>query len=254
MQKILNKPSTISIALILMISMFASLVVLPTINAQTINTYTTYLYVGTNAKLVGLGQNVLLVYWTKDIPPDIGETAGTVPSPTTRAGWDGVTLIVTKPDGTNQTIAMPRSDPVGGGYNSYTPDQTGTYSLQAIFPEVWKNTTSTRAFYYSAISSVETFDVQTAPISARQETPLPNSYWERPINAMNRDWFVLAGNWLGGAALSPSGSAGGTATRLGFGQGPESAHIAWTKPYYAGGIMDERTGNIGFQTYPVSYT
>src|ERR1700690_725937 len=106
MQKI-KKISTIS-TVILMIAMFASLITLPAIEAQSISYNTTYLYVGTNAKLVGLGQNVLLIFWTKDIPPDIGETAGTVASPTTRAGWDGVKLIVTKPNGVNETINMPR--------------------------------------------------------------------------------------------------------------------------------------------------
>ena len=250
MKNLLNKTftATILIASILMISMVASLF-LPLIYAQTINRYTSNLYVGSNAKLIGLGQQVLLVYWTAEMPPDIGETAGTVSSPTTRAGWDGVIFTVIKPDGTNETKVMTRSDPVGGGFYQYIPEQTGTYSFQAILPETWKNTTTTKTFYSSAISNVDNFTVQTEPISTWQENPLPNIYWTRPINTMNRDWYVLAGNWLGGAALLPSGAAGGTTTRLGYGQGPESAHIAWTKPYYVGGIMDERIGNIGFQTH-----
>ena len=33
-----------------------------------------------------------------------------------------------------------------------------------------------------------------------------------------------------------------------FGQAPESAHILWTTPYYAGGIMDQRYGTEGYET------
>ena len=82
MKKLSNKTLTItiSIASILIISMFAALF-LPPINAQTINRYTSNLYVGSNAKLIGIGQQVLLVYWTAEMPPDFGETAGTVSSP-----------------------------------------------------------------------------------------------------------------------------------------------------------------------------
>ena len=226
---------------------------LPGVYAQSANVSynTTYLFVGVSEKTIGVGQQLLLVYWTSNIPPDIGEINNKVSSPTTRAGWDGVTLAITKPDGTNETVLMPRSDPVGGGYYPYIPQQTGTYSVQAFFPAVWKNSTEStaRAYYTSAISTPENFTVETEPVGAWEETPLPNSYWERPIDAMNRDWYVLAGNWLGGAATQPIGYAGGATARLAYGQGPESAHVVWTKPYYAGGIMDERFGDMGFQTY-----
>ena len=53
----------------------------------------------------------------------------------------------------------------------------------------------------------------------------------------------LAANWLSGAAntLYPN-------TKFAYGEGPESAHILWSRPYYAGGIMDERYGTTGYQT------
>ena len=96
-------------------------------------------------KVVGVGQSILLVAWTADIPPDIGETAGTVPSPNGRAGWNGMQINLTKPNGESVLLDMPHSDPVGANYISYVPEAVGTYYIQAIFPETWKNTTTTKA-------------------------------------------------------------------------------------------------------------
>jgi len=73
---------------------------------------------------------------------------------------------------------------------------------------------------------------------------LLEEYWTRPINDMNRKWYVLAGNWLAGAAQNV-----GPTTGFGYGLAPESAHVMWTKPMWTGGIMDARFGDIGYQTY-----
>ena len=45
-----------------------------------------------------------------------------------------------KPDGTNDTLTMPRTDPVGATWIYYVPETVGTYVLQAYFPGEWKNT------------------------------------------------------------------------------------------------------------------
>ena len=189
---------------------------------------------------------MLLLTWTADIPPDIGEQDGLIPGG--RAAWYDITIEVTNPDGTTQTLTLARTDPVGSGYINYVPDQVGTYYLQAFFTETWKNTTTIQRYYSSAVSPITSFTVQQDPIEGWPETPLPTDYWTRPINSANRDWYVLAGNWLGTYAnVWPHGAAGGVTSNYGYGLAPESAHILWTKPYYAGGIMDERLGNIGFR-------
>jgi outer membrane protein assembly factor BamB len=48
--------------------------------------------------------------------------------------------------------------------------------------------------------------------------------------------------------MYPYGARGGTTEYFVSGQGPESAHILWTKPYYAGGVMDAMYGPIGYET------
>jgi hypothetical protein len=234
------------IVLLLTISIAVPLVFLPTVNAAV--TYTHQLaYVAASPLVVGVGQQMLLVEWPASLPPDIGEAAGLAPG--IRAAWYDVTMVVTKPDNTTETITIQQSDPVGGGYYLYTPIEIGTYSVQSFFPEVWKNTTTNQAWYSAAASPIEHFYVQADPvISEWPNTPLPNNYWTRPLNSANHDWYALAGCWLGGSYQQPAGAAGGTTANLVDGIGPESAHILWTKSYYIGGLQDERFGSIGYQT------
>jgi hypothetical protein len=241
------KTSLIALLLTLTIAGTA-LTAFPEVNAALyINNSFVYCFASPN--VVGVGQEVLIIMWTADMPPDIGEQAGTISSPSGRAGWANIPIKVTKPDNTSETFTIPWTDPVGGGFITYIPETIGTYYAQALFPANWKNTTADQRYYSAAESNIVTFTVQNEQIQKYPEAPLPTDYWTRPINAINRDWYVLAGNWLGGAAQQPIGAAGGTTTQLSLGRGPESAHVMWTKPYYAGGVMDEAFGSTGYFTY-----
>ncbi len=257
------KPSTLKtttsiIALVLLISMVAMLAASTSVNAA-VSSYNSYIYTSASPKVVGVGQQVLLVAWTSDLPPDIGETAGDIASPTGRAGWYGMQINLTKPNGESELINLPYSDPVGANYIAYTPNETGTYYIQALFPATWKNSTTTQSFYSAAISPIDSFTVQTEPIQPWAETPLPTNYWTRPLNSANRNWYVLAGDWLQGASggggasintpfLRPQGTYGGVPQQLVSCYGPSSAHILWTKPYYMGGLMEANYEDTGYQT------
>jgi hypothetical protein len=215
------------------------------------NHYTSYVYVAVGPDPVGVNQEVLLVMWTADMPPDTGEIAAAAGE---RAHWNNIGFYVTDPEDNTETFTIAESDPVGGGYISYTPDQVGTYTVQAWFPATWKNGTWVEDYYTAGESPEVTFTVQEEPIDLWLESPLPTGYWTRPINQASREWYVLAGNWLGlggwrgSEGCRPAGQYGGTTERFLYGKGTESAHILWTKPYYLGGIMDERYGVTGYQT------
>jgi hypothetical protein len=235
-----NKNVSTLIVYLLMLSMFASLA-LTTVEAQTVRTTPTNIYV-TAQPIAGVGQSMFLIYWTEQIPPDIGEQTGAVASPNGRAGWYGVKMTVTTPNGTQIVFDMPYSDPVGGGYMTYVPTEIGNYSLKANFPETWKNTTSTKILYPAAESPVDPFIVRQEPIATWPEAPLPENYWERPISGPSHSWQVLAGQWLGTYANQyPFGGSGGTTRNYAYGEAPESPHILWTRQHYpTGGIMDTR--------------
>jgi hypothetical protein len=250
MKTIKNKSKLSMIALFLMLTIVASSVaIFPAVNAQTATTIRSFFYVGVSPSTVGVGQSVIVVTWTADMPPDVGETAGTVTSPTGRAGWNNpATVSIMKPDGTNDTLTMPRTDPVGATWINYVPETVGTYVLQAYFPGEWKNSTTSRTYYTPDYSATTNLTVQQDPTPQWVETPLPADYWNRPLNSANHQWYTLAGNWLAGASQNyPQGTAGLTSTYA-SGIGPESAHILWTKQYYTGGLMDEAYGQTGYQT------
>ena len=244
--------TAIAIALFLMATIAVTLIAFsPMANAAEYY-YTSYVYCAVTPDLVGVNQEVVLVMWTADMPPDIGEISGAVAGG--RAAWYDVGFYLTDPQGNKETLTIDKTDPVGGGFIVYTPDQVGTYTVQAWFPETEKDDGTNHRTYSAAVSAEVTFTVQEEPVSPWPESPLPTGYWTRPINQASREWYVLAGNWLGtagftgSAALRPAGEYGGTTDRFVYGLGTESAHILWTKPYYVGGIMDDRYGDTGYMT------
>jgi outer membrane protein assembly factor BamB len=257
-----TKTTIATIASILILTFSAVIVALPMVNAATRNFYTwVYVATGAGTRNIGFGESVLLVAWTADIPPDTGEASGVVPSPTGRAGWYDMQIKVWDPDNETTILDMPYSDPVGANWILYTPTKVGTYRVQAIFPYTDKELKVTWAsggsffragdhyIYSAAVSPIETFEVSEEVSPPWPEAPLPMDYWTRPISDASREWYVLTGNWLGGAAnVWPMGSSGGNVGSYGYGLAPESAHILWSKPFFIGGLMDERFGTINFQT------
>ena len=254
--KFINKKTiSLIITLVLIFTIAMTLVALPITSAH-VPTWQipTWTYISARPYLVGIGQELLVVIWSNTVPPTAGGAYG-----------DRFTFYVdvTKPDDTKQTVGPITSDPVGAAYASYVPDQVGTYTFVARMDKhtitglplnpyivtqpgaVYVNDT-----YLASTSGQVTVTVQQNPIASWVETPLPTEYWARPINSANRDWWLVTGNWLGGAAQVETAAVpqSGQTTRFSYGQTPESAHIMWTKPYFAGGIMDYRTESTGYET------
>ncbi|MCW3996831.1 MAG: PQQ-binding-like beta-propeller repeat protein [Candidatus Bathyarchaeota archaeon] len=248
----MNKPKNKKLPLItafLILTIAASFIaILPQTAAQTTN-YRSFVYVGCSPKVVGVGQEVIVVTWTADMPPDVGEQNLEIPSPNGRAAWNNPMIVyITKPDGTNDTLSMPRTDPVGATWAIYTPLTAGNYTLQCYFPGETKKSATIDRYYEPDWSPVATLTVTEEPQPVWVETPLTNDYWTRPINTANHEWYVLAGNWLGGAAQNyPRGTAGMTTNYAG-GKGTESPHILWTRQYYAGGYGEDTYETMGLQT------
>ncbi len=152
-------------------------------------------------------------------------------------------MEITKPDNTTQTLGPITSDPVGGGWTNYTPETVGTYTFVAKFPGItYKGENPPpggfNANYASYIndtleasnSDPVTIVVQEEALAQYQEAPLPTDYWTRPIYATNRNWYQIAGNWLGGDQPFQNFQP--------YSQAPSTAHIVWTKPMEFGGIAN----------------
>jgi hypothetical protein len=245
-----NKAKATAVILVLVLTISATLVALPIVGAHDPPwEISTWIFVSVTNPVIGVGQQVNVIYWSNEIPPTATGAYGD--------RWT-FTIEITKPDGTKETLGPFESDPVGGGWTTYTPTQVGTYTLVAKFIEhtitglpippdqtidTIRNAQYVGDTYLESTSDPYYLTVQEDPIEAWKETPLPTEYWTRPINAVNREWDVLAGNWLSGPAqnLVPTYD-------FAYGPGPESPHIMWATPMWAGGIMDKRFGVTGYQT------
>jgi outer membrane protein assembly factor BamB len=248
--KKLHNKSAFAIVLMLILSLSALIAILPTASAHTPQwSITTYCFVSARSFTIGVGQPQYVIAWIQDPPPTADGNYGD--------RW-AFTFEITKPDGSKQTLGPQNSDNVGSAYVLYTPTDVGKYTVIAkfqehtitgtpIYPGKTIDNISGAAYvndtYKASTSDPLTFTVQADPIPTWPESPLPTEYWTRPINMASRNWYILAGNWLSGA-----GNTNGPTEKFAYGPGPESAHVMWSKPYWAGGIMDSRLETIGFQT------
>ena len=224
---------TIAIALFLMFAMVISLVNTPAANAQ--SRKKTYAFVGALPNPVGVGQEVLI---------HVGITDSLA---LTHLKWQGLTVTVTKPDGTTQTLGPFSTDATGGTGTVFIPEREGTYKLQSHFPEQ-VNPVST--FFFPAGTIMEASDsdilelvVQETEVPVYPGSPLPTEYWTRPIDDQHREWYVIAGNWLDSGSTINTFPFNWPYRYAPYNDAPESAHILWAKPLTMGGLVGGELGD-----------
>jgi outer membrane protein assembly factor BamB len=239
-----DKTKTASIALILVLTLSATIIALPMVSAHDPAwTIPTFAYVSCSPSTVGVGQYTLIIMWLNQYPPTAYGTGGD--------RWRGFEIDITKPDGTVENIPITGdTGPVGTAWITYTPTQVGDYSIVFSWPgQVLTNGTENPDargvpyvgdFYEPATSEPEILHVQADPITSWEEPPLPD-YWTRPIPTANREWAQLASNAPGGSWLRYSDFQE-------WGQAPNSAHILYAKEIINGGIADELYGAVKYDT------
>src|SRR5665647_2159392 len=120
-----NKTTATVITLCLVLIVSSTIAAFPTANAHSPPwNYPSWSYVSVSPNPIGIGQSTLVVFWLNAIPP-------------TSSGAYGDRWIfyvdVTKPDKSTEVLGPFTSDPVGGSYTSYVPDQEGNYTFVARF-------------------------------------------------------------------------------------------------------------------------
>ena len=220
-----HKRAATIIALFLMASLTIPMIAQPS-NGQTpdYKTKTTYAVCGLMPNPVGVGQEVLVWAGITDYLENQSQ------------GWKGITVTVTKPDGTDQTLGPLKTDATGGTGTVFVPSMAGNYTFQTHFPAQWFNWSSTsmfdpsisgKIFYKASDSDIVTLLVQEEPVQEYPVGPLPTEYWTRPINAQHYNWYTVSANWL---STPPNLKA------IGNDEAPESSHILWAKPLALGGL------------------
>jgi len=221
-----NKVTT-TIVLFLLLAMTVSLVVLPAANAHTPPwRIATYVKIHVNPDPVGVNQETFIVMFTTWALP--GAAVGN------DIRFHNFKLTITKPDGNTEVKEWPVvPDSGGSAWTTYTPDQTGKYTLLLEYPG---QTYTWGGAYQNDIllpsSATTTFTVQEEPIERTSENPLPTEYWTRPINAQNVLWGSISSNWIY-PAVDDRWQKDGSA--------PRSPHIMWTKILELGGLVGGTT-------------
>ena len=258
MIKLKNKNMAILIAALLTISMGASTLLIPNTSAHsppwTILT-SSFIHVAPNP--TGLGQTVTVGFWVNEPPPTASGPYGD--------RFGNITVIVTKPDKTTETLGSFTSDDTGGTYTTYTPSQLGTYTFQMFFAgwtltgtnpvpgqpaSVFVNDT-----FMPSTSAAVTLTVQQEPVGAVSSAPLPTAYWQTPINGMNvHNWYILGGPSLLVTGYSTSSGAlyNVSSNYNPYTTAPTTSHIMWTRPVAFGGVLGGQYG--GTTTYGNYYS
>jgi len=233
MHKIFTKKLSTTFALILLVTITISMFALPTLNTAAQSTTKTYAFIGAMPNPVGVGQETLLHI---GITQQLNNVA---------MGWDGLSVTITKPDGTTETISSIRTDSTGGTGRVFVPTMVGNYTLQTHFPA--QTTTATKSapsiplgtVMQASDSEILKLVVQETSIPEYPATALPTEYWTRPIDGQYREWSIVAGNWLGWENRYD-------ATYVPGNDGPETGHILWNKELKTGGVVG---GIVGEHSY-----
>ena len=250
MQNKISKTFAIAIVLLLAISMTAAI---SQVSAHTPAwSFDTYAFIVVSPSPIGVGQTANVNLWLSSPPPTASAQYGD--------RWTNMTVKVTHPDGTIETLGKFTSDASGGAVTRYTPTTAGNYTFQFIFlGETLQGLNAAPGtpvsayigdYYKPSESKVWTLSVQEEPVGYASLTALPTEYWTRPIYAENTNWYSIGGNWLGLAAstFATTGMFDINGNYNPYTTAPNTPHIMWTKPEAFGGTIGgqyggEETGN-----------
>ncbi len=236
------KKVLIATTLMLTFSMLASMT-LPFSNAALFpgTTIPTWAYLEVVPDKVGVGQTALLVMWIDKPPPTANGILGD--------RWINMSITITTPDGTKETLGPFQSDDAGGYTAYYTPHTTGTYTAKMSFPgevmtgaqgnEVKNNNTISPSIgdvYGASESETITFVASDEQVPTIPENPLPDEYWQHPIQAFNHWWAVYAGNWFGTSPIEfgNTGNYNFAGNFNPYTKGVFAPHIIWTQSLVPG--------------------
>jgi len=257
-----DKTGAIAIALFLIFSMTASMMLLPSAKATPSLKVPDFAYISVSANPIGIGQSMEVIMWLNNV---IYAAAFT-----NNIRFQNYQLIITSPSGANTTETFTTiSDPTSAQDYYFTPTAVGTYTLTFNFPgQVYEfppalnfltgqMNTAYEGAYYEPASASTTLTVQSAAVLPLPSTPLPTAFWTRPIYGENTNWYTIASNWLGDLAPGYSGfevtyNSGGNGEQLaGEGDvvGSLTSHVMWTKPLGPGGVVGNNQTVIAGDTY-----
>jgi outer membrane protein assembly factor BamB len=230
--KIENKTKAVAIAIFLILSMGAAMVLVPSADAHDPAwEIPTYAFIHVSPNPVGVGQIVSVLSWLDKVIINANAEND--------IRFHNYKLTITDPDDQTDVVTLAvAQDTTSSWYYSFTPSKVGEYTLKFEFPgQTYDFGGDYNGDHYSASSAETTLTVQEEQIGAISGYPLPQEYWTRPIEGENTNWFPIASNWLG------TGSPGFKTINFGYNVafpdaiGSRTSHIMWTRPLQPGGVV-----------------
>jgi hypothetical protein len=155
-----KKKLLFSIAAFVLTISFVTLIDSAPVEAQTATSpIPTNAFLAVSPNPAGTGQQVTILMWLDKIDPTSNGPIG--------GRWHNFTLLITKPDGTTQTLGPFTADDAAYAYTLYTPDQIGNYTLKFSFPDSTYQE-SVELFQYLLTAIME-------PAASLQHSPCSNN-------------------------------------------------------------------------------
>ncbi|MGD6808744.1 MAG: hypothetical protein ACQCN3_03510 [Candidatus Bathyarchaeia archaeon] len=245
----------------------------PLASGVSVNETTVSAHLSFRPNPIGVGQSVLVNYWTS-------------PAPGANRYHPEYIVRITPPNGSVITIEKPSFVADGTQWFEFVPDVNGTWKLQFEFTGTYfpagryfrgnivdpnfTDPTATgmsapsnyQAVYYKPDTTLEqTLIVQDDMVSSWPAIPLPTDYWTRPVAFENREWWSILGNypWWGPSGIPEEawqmyypGTTSVYNPRSQFTpwvQGPNSAHVVWKRMLSFEGIVggDAGIASLGYE-------
>lgn len=262
------------VSMLLLASSLLITLILPAAFAQTeLPGYTpmpdrdTWTEVGLSPNFVGVGQEVTVNIMTYPGPSGPTYEAQYLVDEL-HGGFEGITITIKHPDGSEETympidetlaqvgIQIPGVAQIVGHLQfRYTPTEVGEYEFTASFPGDFYTTDNIYepgklSVYYKPSASTKP-----AILTVQQEkviesglltgwpwSPLPENYWENPVQTDNREWYQISGDWT-------KKEYDNAASKYNlYSTAPSSPHILWRRTLTEGGLPGGFWGSLPYST------
>jgi len=238
-----NKIAAITIAVFFMLSMTASVMLIPSANAHSPPwQIPTFAFTAATPNPISVDQTATISMWITNVYPSEFIT--------NNYRFHNFELTITAPGGTvvaKETFATATPDSFVTYY--YTPTKAGAYIINFTYPGEVYGPTSGYAYDPTSPNVNDTFlpshatatlTVQQQPITPPLTYPLPTAYWTHPISGQNTAWSAVASNYI--YPNVPAFEFGVVRYVPGV-AAPSSGHIMWTDPIQFGGYTGANSPN-----------